>query len=402
MSTAAPAASRQLFRAALLLFTITIVIGILNGIDAVDFGRETLLTHVHAGTLGWITLAVLGAGMWMFAGSQRGDAGADKVALGAIAATGLYVAAFWGAASSSAVRNLRPVAGTLMLVAIVYGFAWLWQRRGAVNEDAAKVALLLAMVSLTIGAVFGILLGMAVTGRFDWIPNSVAEAHPPTMVIGYLILAGMAIAEWRLHPDPADRRSRAGLAQAWLLFAAGMALLLGFVFESTPLLILNAPLEIAGIAIFVGRLRRPLLAARPTRTGTRHFDAVAVAFLVFNVAVLVALIGKYADAPDDIPLNLILMLDHIMFVGVMTNLLIGLVMDAGRGLSGWVSPAVFWGMNGGLVLFALGLARESAILKRAGTPVLGVALLLAIATLTEALRGGAPAPAEAHDVAPVG
>ncbi len=58
--TSAPPATRLLLQAAFAVFTITVVIGILNGIDAVDFGRNTLLTHVHAGTLGWITLGVVG------------------------------------------------------------------------------------------------------------------------------------------------------------------------------------------------------------------------------------------------------------------------------------------------------------------------------------------------------
>ncbi len=51
---AMPSSSRNLFRAALVLFIITVVIGILNGIDVWDPPRNTLLTHVHAGTLGHI------------------------------------------------------------------------------------------------------------------------------------------------------------------------------------------------------------------------------------------------------------------------------------------------------------------------------------------------------------
>lgn len=63
---AAPPGVRNLFRTALLLFVITIVIGILNGIDVWEPPRNTLLTHVHAGTLGWITLAVFGGAIWMY------------------------------------------------------------------------------------------------------------------------------------------------------------------------------------------------------------------------------------------------------------------------------------------------------------------------------------------------
>src|SRR5690606_11630449 len=58
--------ARMLFRAALLIFVVTIVIGILNGMDVWDPPHNLLMTHVHAGTLGWITLAVVGAAMVMF------------------------------------------------------------------------------------------------------------------------------------------------------------------------------------------------------------------------------------------------------------------------------------------------------------------------------------------------
>ena len=36
---------------ALAVFIFTVVIGILNGMDVVDFDRKVLLAHVHGGTL---------------------------------------------------------------------------------------------------------------------------------------------------------------------------------------------------------------------------------------------------------------------------------------------------------------------------------------------------------------
>ena len=59
---AMPSGVRNLFRAALVIFVITVVIGILNGIDVWEPPRNTLLTHVHAGTLGWLTLSIFGRG----------------------------------------------------------------------------------------------------------------------------------------------------------------------------------------------------------------------------------------------------------------------------------------------------------------------------------------------------
>jgi hypothetical protein len=64
----------MLLQVALLIFIFTVVIGILNGTDLVDFdgeqGRRTLLTHVHGGTIGWITLSVFAASLWLFGGGE--------------------------------------------------------------------------------------------------------------------------------------------------------------------------------------------------------------------------------------------------------------------------------------------------------------------------------------------
>ena len=50
---------KLLLQVAMVVFVWTIGIGILNGTDVVDFDRKVLLSHVHAGTLGWITTSVI-------------------------------------------------------------------------------------------------------------------------------------------------------------------------------------------------------------------------------------------------------------------------------------------------------------------------------------------------------
>ena len=50
-----------LLQLAMVVFVWTVAIGILNGTDLVDFSRKVLLSHVHAGTLGWITTSVFAA-----------------------------------------------------------------------------------------------------------------------------------------------------------------------------------------------------------------------------------------------------------------------------------------------------------------------------------------------------
>ena len=47
---------KLLLQAGLLIFSFTVVVGILNGLDAMDVARPRLMAHVHACTLGWISL----------------------------------------------------------------------------------------------------------------------------------------------------------------------------------------------------------------------------------------------------------------------------------------------------------------------------------------------------------
>jgi hypothetical protein len=109
--------ARLLFKAALLIFLVTIVIGILNGLDVWEPTHNLLLTHVHAGTLGWITLSVFGAAVLLFGDvmvTQTATVGVRNLALGAIGAVVIYVIAF-----ATGTGIFRPIAGTLMLAAIV-------------------------------------------------------------------------------------------------------------------------------------------------------------------------------------------------------------------------------------------------------------------------------------------
>jgi len=58
----------QAFQYGLIIFTLTALLGLANATQlfgALD--RNTLLTHLHSGTLGWITMGVIGIAIWIFA-----------------------------------------------------------------------------------------------------------------------------------------------------------------------------------------------------------------------------------------------------------------------------------------------------------------------------------------------
>src|SRR3970282_1066632 len=74
---------RVVLLAAMAIFTYTIVIGILNGTDLVDFDRRRILGHVHGGTLGWLTLAVFAASFWLF-GESAPIGGRERQGVGGL------------------------------------------------------------------------------------------------------------------------------------------------------------------------------------------------------------------------------------------------------------------------------------------------------------------------------
>jgi hypothetical protein len=381
---------RALFRAAMAIFVVTVVIGVLNGTDVVEFDHDTILTHVHAGTLGWITLAVFGAALWMYTEDRRltdrDRAWASRLALFSAGAIALYVIAFF-----SGTGVFRPLAGTLTLFAIIEFFRWTLVQRHLVEMTVARLAMLAALASLGVGAVLGVLLGLQIAGVIDFLPSGIFGAHPATMVIGYLVLAGMAMAEWRVMPrQMLASQSRAGVAQVACMFLGGMTLMVGALLDIFPLIALNLPLEVAGVVIFIVRLRR----ARPrfswTQAGSTRLFGLSVAFLVLNIGLIGYVIANYADDFESTPLWLIFALDHSMFIGVMTNALFALVYlasDERRALLPAADHIAFWGMNAGLVGFVVGLILQEPILKRLFTPVMGASILLVMAVYALRLHG---------------
>src|SRR5680860_1578473 len=69
----------MLLPTAMTVFVLTVVIGILNGTDIVLFDHQELLAHVHAGTLGWITLSVFASALWLFGGPDDGTPGLSLI-----------------------------------------------------------------------------------------------------------------------------------------------------------------------------------------------------------------------------------------------------------------------------------------------------------------------------------
>jgi hypothetical protein len=82
-------AARDLLLVAMAVFVLNIVIGILNGADAVEFDHNQILTHVHAGTVGWLTLTIVASTFLLFRAADR------RLMLALAILVPVYVVAFY-------------------------------------------------------------------------------------------------------------------------------------------------------------------------------------------------------------------------------------------------------------------------------------------------------------------
>jgi hypothetical protein len=379
-----------LLAAAMAIFVFTVVIGILNGTDVVDFGHGTILAHVHSGTLGWITLSIFAATAWIF--------GADRLPRllrdGSIAAVVAYVLAFW-----ADLTDLRPVAGTLMLAAMVWFAAWTFGERKGQTLTVPKLSMLLAQVNLVIGGVLGVILGLMLSGVID-LSEGMQGAHPAMMVVGYLILAGVAIDEQLVGGPGTEGLTRGGRWQAWLFFLAGIFLAIGILFEIMPLLGLNLLFEVIGVGIVLVRHRSRLASVGWGKPSPARFGAASILFLVPALGILGYVIVRYSENIDQTPVRLLLALDHATFVGILTNAIFGILFVAAasrREVWAWADQIVFWAINLGVAGFVIGLLADTAEIKRIATPIMGAGILLGLLVVAMRLRAGMSEAAPAID-----
>ncbi len=409
----APAASARAFQYGLFIFTLTALLGLANATQlfgALD--RNTLLTHLHSGTLGWITMGVIGLSIWIFGGS--GATLTRNVMVSAVA-TAAYVLAFW-----SGNFQARAIFGTIELLVVFY---WWWfavsrgMAEGFSRLDIPKLSVIFGLTTLVIGSSLGVIVQI-ILGTGNQLPTNtdLVGAHASAQTGGYLVLVAAGFIEWQLTGG--GRRTMAGLVQIGLLFVSG--LLLSFSLLLSAQLGQQMSQTLPGIATLLSLVGAVIVAVRLGRAaigvswaaGAKRYLAVAVGFLVLAKILEAVLVQQFISAQGDftkISVGLLHALDHSYFIGLMTNMLFGaiLVVTADRPRAWpWADQLIFWGLNIGVVGFV-------AVLLIAGSgegakpfthpvsfiaPIMGLAALLGIATLSMRLSNApaairAPSPA---------
>ncbi len=382
-----------LLQLAMVVFVWTVVIGILNGTDLVDFSRKVVLSHVHAGTLGWITTSVFAATLWLF--GETATPGQVRTArwLTWAAMVTLPVFAFTFAFTYD---DPRAVLGTCALATIVGFFAWTVARARRVELTTVHLGFLAAVATSVIGGILGVLLATEVATGRDVVPSGGEDAHPATMVVGFLIPVGMALTEWGLNGSSLRPAGRLGRAQIGLPFLGGVLLMIGLLIDVDPLPPLATLIELVGVGIFVIRLAPDVRRVDWTRRAPGRYAAAAGIAIVANIVFINYLAVANKGDFDLVADHQLLALDHMMFIGVLTNAIFAMLTMATATDARWprVDDFVFIGMNIGLLGFFVSLLAESTGLEQVATPLMGIAIVTGLVehTLrltTHATVGGA-------------
>jgi hypothetical protein len=384
-------AARDLFLVAMAVFVLNIAIGILNGADAVTFDRNQLLTHVHAGTVGWLTLAIVATSFLLFRAADR------RLMLALAILVPVYVITFYTGSFP-----LRAIGGTLLLVAIAWLLVWIWRVYLAGERSLPRLAVVLGITSFAYGAVFGVLIQIAYALSITILPGDAIGAHASAMTFGYLVLVSFGLIEWRVLGT--RDLPRAGLVQVLALFLGGAVISVG--------LLVGAEQAAGGIYLLTQLVAVVLFAVRiwprSLRVGwldgnpVRHVGAASI-WVVGSLILFMYVVFSFitaVPAPGEEPalaVGVLTASDHAVYIGVITNVmlaLLGILVAAEVGRRTWVEHVVFWGVNLGLLVFVIGLIVESAEIKRIGAPVMGVTLLLALAILAMRAMSASLASAE--------
>ena len=369
-------AARDLYLAAIAVFVVNIVIGILNGADAVEFDRNQILTHVHAGTVGWLTLSIIAATMLLFRATDR------RLVVALIIGVPVYVLAFY-----TGILAFRAIAGTALLIVVGWLLVWLWREFLAGERSLPRLAVTLGLTSFGYGAVLGVLLQIAFAMGAT-LPGDGIGAHASAMTFGYLVLVAFGVIEWRILGT--RDLPRAGLVQVLALFLGGLvisvSLLAGAEQAGGGLYLVT---QLIAVVLFVVRiwprsLRVNWLEAAPIRHIAAATVWVVAALILFMYLVFSFITAADPSDPSALPLNVLIASDHAVYLGVITNGALGLlslVALSRAERSSWIGHLMFWGVNLGLLVFVTGLIVDTAELKRIGAPVMGIVLLIALGIL---------------------
>jgi len=376
---------RIIFIGSALLFLINIFFGFGNALTDGIINRGQILVHLHAGTIGWITLSTIGLAIWVVTGRRQVgpeyERTVRRLGWAAVIAFALYIPNFWLAFGPVGITVFLPIFGIASVAVLWWAATFVI---GQLRQQAplttihllAAGALLVAAIGATVGALLGL---ERVIGPFLPLAAERIGAHA-AMMDTYLFLVAAAVVEWASRPASDQRWGRAGAVQAgaWVIGATivPIAYFLDVIEAVLPIFGL---LLLVGMALFLVRTGWRALVAGPMARDARAWAFFGTAWLLVYMGLFMWAVSTGGDL-SAMPSWFFVAFAHTAFVGMMTNLILAVHLqraDARRGLIPWAEPLAMWGMNLGLIVF-LGLEMTAGI--RTGALVMGVGVLMAVGT----------------------
>ena len=389
-----------------LIFLVTIALGFLNIVTAGGLPRWQVLTHLHSGTVGWILLSYVGIAIWLFTGERDvspsyGQRLTWLVWLAMIAFAGLIASFAYGYSQGGGDALLplgifAPFAALILWATAAFALTQL-RRLQVVTTPHLLVAV--GLLVTAIGVSFGGLIGVdnAFGSVLPVAKDLGVGAHVLTVIPGISVVA-TGVIEWMTGTGEPTRWTRSGAIQAAIGGFTGFMLPIGFT-----LLALGVPEDTAGVVflgllvgailytlLFLARIGWRALRTNPLDGGTEAWMFFAtVWFFVFFVMEIGG--PALGEAEWVVVLRI-----HSFFVGLMTNLLLGVIAvrtSETPARYSWAEPTAMWVLNAGIVVFA---AVEATMGLSHGAAVMGLGVLVGVVTMIGRLQNdgvGAADPA---------
>lgn len=383
---------RVLFIGSAILFLANIYFGFDNALpDSIP--RWQSLVHTHAGTLGWVTLSVIGLAIWIHTGEQDvSEAYVRRVKnlsrFGIAIFGGFIISVGLGFAGLG--RSIFILMGILAVIASLYIWAATFYAIGQLRRQPAittsHLLISAALLIASIGSTMGVLLGLEYATGVFFVPGSERIGAHAGVMDTYLLLAAAAIVEFYRQKDDPQRWNRSGMfiTIAWSL--SMLTILLGLLLDLLPAVMASVPLMLLALIVFFARGGWRSFKLNPLRSGNQGWFFFGTLWILIWGLFFIWVAATYAEDFSLVPHWVGIFFAHAAFIGMMTNLLLGVHSQRSQGTSHiltWGEPLAMWLINLGLVLFfALEIISESKV----GSAVMGIGVLLGVFTMIQRLR----------------
>lgn len=391
--------------AAGLLFLINNVFGFYNIVVYPGLPFWQVLIHLHAGSIGWITLTAITFTVWAFSTGRDLAPGDERWAKflvwGAVVAFALYIP-FFGAAFAlgQPFFQLMAIFGTIALsmiwAALLFTLTRL--RRQAPQTTTPHLLLVGALLVAAVGAVMGVMLDLEfTTGNFLPIVGPDRVGVHAGMMDTYLFLYGAAIVESLAVKGPAPRWTKSGATQAAAWTVGGLAVPTYFLSGVEPLLLVFVITLFLGLALFIARAGRFALMTNPLKGGPAGWMfAGTIWFILYTFLFIYAVFAVLPDTAAA-PAWFFPLFAHVPYVGTMTNLILGLLSERSKAAGSTLrlgEPTALVLINLGILAFVGGVAATGSAI---GASVMGTGVVVGVLTMVWRLsrdRAVPAAPAE--------